>query len=112
MNRGKVDSCDSLVLSQLHLDWAVQVCLVLLPLLDRSVAGSGPPLVIFPSGGPLGVPMLWGAFGCLWLRCPPCLSRVLGGRSYTYPATVFSSDTFFGVPIRMDPMCLPEDHRQ
>ncbi|MED6244206.1 hypothetical protein ATANTOWER_031330 [Ataeniobius toweri] len=27
-----------------------------------------------PGGGPPGVPVLWGAFGCLWLRSPPCLS--------------------------------------
>ncbi|MEQ2238838.1 hypothetical protein ILYODFUR_037426 [Ilyodon furcidens] len=28
-----------------------------------------------------GVPVLWGAFGCQWLRSPPCVSRVQGGRS-------------------------------
>ncbi|MED6242201.1 hypothetical protein ATANTOWER_001527 [Ataeniobius toweri] len=30
--------------------------------------------------GPPGVPVLWGAFGCLWLRFPLCVSRVRGGR--------------------------------
>ncbi|MED6231742.1 hypothetical protein ATANTOWER_006849 [Ataeniobius toweri] len=30
------------------------------------------------SSGPAGVPVPWGAFGCLWLRCPPCLSLVQG----------------------------------
>ncbi|MED6290834.1 hypothetical protein CHARACLAT_017489 [Characodon lateralis] len=31
-----------------------------------------------PSNGPHGVPVLWGAFGCLLLRCPLCLSQVCG----------------------------------
>ncbi|MEQ2227576.1 hypothetical protein ILYODFUR_039011, partial [Ilyodon furcidens] len=34
-----------------------------------------------PSGGSPGVPVLWGAFGCLWLSSPPYLSLVWGGRS-------------------------------
>ncbi|MED6281216.1 hypothetical protein CHARACLAT_018980 [Characodon lateralis] len=41
-----------------------------------SWGGSGSP----GSGSP-GVPVLWGAFGCLWLGFPPYLSQVLGGRS-------------------------------
>ncbi|MEQ2237395.1 hypothetical protein ILYODFUR_022665 [Ilyodon furcidens] len=34
-----------------------------------------------PGGGSPGVPVLWGAFECLWLGSPPYLSRVQGGRS-------------------------------
>ncbi|MEQ2300832.1 hypothetical protein AMECASPLE_029914 [Ameca splendens] len=34
-----------------------------------------------PSSGSPGVPVLWGAFGCLWLGSPPYLSLVRGGRS-------------------------------
>ncbi|MED6287490.1 hypothetical protein CHARACLAT_016914 [Characodon lateralis] len=34
-----------------------------------------------PGGGPSRVPVLWGAFGCLWFRSSPCLSWVQGGRS-------------------------------
>ncbi|MEQ2223113.1 hypothetical protein ILYODFUR_033461 [Ilyodon furcidens] len=33
-----------------------------------------------PGGGPPGIPVLWGAFGCLWLRSPLCLSWVQGGQ--------------------------------
>ncbi|MED6262406.1 hypothetical protein ATANTOWER_019023 [Ataeniobius toweri] len=34
-----------------------------------------------PGSGSPGVPVLWGSFGCLWLRSPPYLSRVQVARS-------------------------------
>ncbi|MEQ2252882.1 hypothetical protein ILYODFUR_026422 [Ilyodon furcidens] len=41
-----------------------------------SCSSLGEELLLFSYDGSPGVPVLWGAFGCLWLRSPPYLSQV------------------------------------
>ncbi|MEQ2312510.1 hypothetical protein AMECASPLE_031774 [Ameca splendens] len=63
-----------------------------------------------PDDGSPGVPVLWEAFGCLWLGSPPYLSRVQKGRlnlgvQVDLPHALVP--TFSDVGVQEDTPCVP-----